>query len=56
MMKGIDPSRTYLEFNEIVNFFFRSWIMGFRHLGWIVKNDKSNYYILNLKYIYSINS
>lgn len=33
-------NRNYLEFNEIVDFFFKSWIQGYRHLGWNVKADK----------------
>lgn len=35
-------NRNYLEFNEIVDFFNKSWIQAYRHLGWNVKNDKGN--------------
>ncbi len=33
----------YLSFNEIVDFFFKSWIQAYRHLGWNVKTDKGNF-------------
>lgn len=33
----------YLEFNEISEFFYKSWVYGFKHLGWLVKQDKSKY-------------
>ena len=30
-----------LELNEIFDFFFKSWVYGYKHLGWQVKRDKS---------------
>lgn len=38
-----NENRNYLEFNEIVDFFYKSWIQAYRHLGWNVKNDKGNF-------------
>lgn len=42
MLAKKDIKREYLEFNEIVEFFCKSWVYGFKHLGWLVKQDKSN--------------
>jgi hypothetical protein len=44
MMDRIED-RKYINFNEIVQFFFKSWIYGYKHLGWIVKQNKSIYFI-----------
>lgn len=38
-------NRNYLEFNEIVEYFFKSWIWAFKHLGWLVKRDKGKIFI-----------
>ena len=49
--------RNFLEFNEIVDFFFRSWVYGYQHLGWQVKRDKSkklNFKKYNLFFFNSI--
>lgn len=35
-------NRNNLDFNEILDFFFKSWIQAYRHLGWNVKTDKCN--------------
>ena len=34
-------NRTYLEFNEIADFFYKSWVFAYKHLGWLIKNEKS---------------
>ena len=39
-----NENRNYLEFNEIVDFFYKSWIQAYRHLGWNVKSDKGNFF------------
>lgn len=48
MMVKIED-RNYLDFNEIVDFFYKSWIQAYRHLGWNVKNEKgkAKNYLLN---------
>jgi hypothetical protein len=33
--------RNYIEFSEICDFFFKSWVHGYKHVGWQVKRDKS---------------
>lgn len=33
-------NRNYLEFNEIFDYFLKSWIQAYRHLGWNVKQQK----------------
>lgn len=42
MMTRKDNNRLYLEFNEISEFFFKSWVYGYKHLGWLVKRDKAD--------------
>jgi hypothetical protein len=38
---GKKENRGYITFEELLNFFYQSWIYGFKHLGWIIKRDKS---------------
>jgi hypothetical protein len=37
--------RNFIEFKEIVDFFFKSWVYGYKHLGWQIKKDKSKFKI-----------
>ena len=39
MMSLPDKSRDYIEINEIKEFFYQSYIEGFRHLGWKIKKN-----------------
>jgi len=41
-------NRDYLELNEIFEFFFKSWVNGYKHLGWQVKRDRSIFNYDNL--------
>jgi hypothetical protein len=41
MMFRPDKNRNYVEVNEIIDFFFKSWVQGYKHLGWQIKRDKS---------------
>jgi hypothetical protein len=40
-MMSRKEERNYVELSEICEFFFKSWVYGYKHLGWIVKRDKS---------------
>ena len=40
-MMSRPEERNYIDFNEIVEFFFKSWVYGFKHMGWQVKRDRS---------------
>ena len=40
-MMSRPEERNYIDFNEIVEFFFKSWDYGFKHMGWEVKRDRS---------------
>lgn len=44
MMTKKDGNRNTIEFAEIVDFFYKSWTWGFKHLGWLIKRDKSRLY------------
>ena len=39
MMSLPDKSRDYIEVNEIKDFFYQSYIEGFKHLGWKIKKS-----------------
>ena len=43
-MMARKESRDYIEFNEIFEFFFKSWVYGYKHLGWLVKRDRSIFF------------
>lgn len=38
MMKEM---KNYLDFNDILDFFFNSWVFGYKHLWYLVDKDKS---------------
>lgn len=41
MMELPDKQRNYIEINEIKEFFYKSYIQGYKHLGWqIIKNQE----------------
>jgi len=53
-MMSRPEEKNFLEFNEIVEFFFKSWVYGYKHVGWQVKRDKSKfvfYYLFNFSII-----
>jgi hypothetical protein len=37
---GKKENRSFTDFNEVYEFFYRSWVYGFKHLGWLVSRDK----------------
>ena len=39
-MMSKPENRNYLEFNEIVDYFVKSWVQAYKHLGWNVKAQK----------------
>jgi hypothetical protein len=41
-MMSKPENRNYLEFNEILDYFVKSWIQAYRHLGWNVKMQKGD--------------
>lgn len=43
MMSKSDNNRNSIEPNEIKDFFYKSWIQGYRHLGWQIKKDKAEF-------------
>ena len=48
MMSLPDKSRDYIEVNEIKDFFFHSYIEGFKHLGWQIKRNPEEFKRNNL--------
>ena len=48
MMSLPDKSRDYIEVNEIKEFFFYSYIEGFKHLGWQIKRSPDEFKRNNL--------
>ncbi len=40
-MMNQPEDRNYIEFSEICDFFVKSWVFGYKHLGWQVKREKS---------------
>ena len=48
MMSLPDKSRDYIEVNEIKEFFFYSYIEGFKHLGWQIKRSPEEFRRNNL--------
>lgn len=43
MMSLPDKSRDYIEINEIKEFFYLSYIEGFKHLGWQIKRNPEEF-------------
>ena len=43
MMSLPDKSRDYIEISEIKDFFFNSYVEAYRHLGYLIKKEESNY-------------
>lgn len=43
MMNSSDNKRNSIEPNEIKEFFFKSWIHGYSHLGWEIKKSKGDF-------------
>ena len=48
MMSLPDKSRDYIEINEIKEFFFHSYVEGFKHLGWQIKRNPEEFRKNNL--------
>ena len=48
MMSLPDKSRDYIEMNEIKDFFYYSYIEGFKHLGWQLKRNPEEFRNNNL--------
>ena len=48
MMSLPDKSRDYIEINEIKEFFFHSYVEGFKHLGWQIKRNPEEFKKNNL--------
>ena len=43
MMTLPDKSRDYIEVNEIQDFFFHSYVEGYKHLGWQIKRNPQEF-------------
>ena len=48
MMSLPDKSRDYIEVNEIKEFFYYSYIEGFKHLGWQIKRNPDEFKLKGL--------
>jgi Ca2+-binding EF-hand superfamily protein len=48
MMSLPDKSRDYIEVNEIKEFFYHSYVEGFKHLGWQIKRSPDEFKKFNL--------
>ena len=48
MMTTTDKNRDYIEVNEIKDFFFKSFIYGYKHLIWQVQKSKNEFTSKNL--------
>ena len=48
MMNSYDKNRSYIEGNEIKEFFIKSFIYGYKHLLWQIQKDKNNFQKKNL--------
>ena len=48
MMTTVDKNRDYIEVNEIKDFFFKSFIYGYKHLIWQVQKSKNEFTSKNL--------
>lgn len=43
MMTVPDQNKTYIEARDIQEFFYKSWLQGYRHLGWQINRQKSDF-------------
>ena len=43
MMSMPDKNRNYIEVREIKDFFFKSWVYGYKHLGWQINRVKAEF-------------
>lgn len=43
MMSIPDPNRNYIDPREIQEFFYKSWVQGYRHLGWQINRNKTDF-------------
>ena len=50
MMSG-DKSRDYIEIKEIKEFFYLSYVEGFKHLGWQIKRNKDDLEKNNIPFV-----
>ena len=48
MMSLPDKTRDYIEINEIKDFFYHSYVEGFKHLGWQIKRNPEEFKRNNL--------
>ena len=43
MMTIPDQNRTYIEARDILDFFVKSWVQAYRHLGWQIGKQRSDF-------------